>query len=451
MASTSNSHSPSEPNSILIEQFCSVTGSDREKAIKMLEVCNWNLEMAVNMHVDSDYQENVCVNENNSIPSEDDGIRPPIPQSRAVLVEDDIRFQYGLRGRKRRPHSVFDGFRDFQAEARMQELTSTAETTETFKKRRTLEDLFRPPLDIMHRGTFDSARDFGQTSNRWLMVNIQDSQEFSCQVLNRDVWSNPTVKELISQHFVFWQVYSDSIDGQRYMQFYKLVEFPYIAIIDPRTGEKLLEWHHVDATSICELIQIFLENSCSPNGSSTSITAPTRKCSLLDQSEESQLKAALEASLKDAALVNVDDNDSDFETFDSDSESTSMKANKASDVNSNSDHSNDTIDVVGFTESNDKDAFKCQNSWKEHLGSEDDPKTDLVLRLPNGKREQITWPCTTKIKSLLLYLEELGYDTEQYELVTNYPRRNLCQLDLCKTLKEVDLYPREMVFVQLKT
>lgn len=453
MASTSGAASTSEKNGLLVEQFCSVTGSTRENAYKMLEVCNWNLEMAINMHVDSDITEGNTSEQNTPVDvvSVDDEVRPPIPQSRGVLVEEDLTFHYGLRGRKRRPHSVFDGFRDFQAEARLQELS--ADNTEALKKRRTLEDLFRPPLDIMHRGTFESARDYGQSSNRWLMVNLQNSQEFACQVLNRDVWSNPAVKSLVTKHFVFWQVYSDSLDGERYMQFYKPTEFPYVAVIDPRTGEKLVEWHHVDASSINQLVDVFLKEYASPNGASTinDIASPT-KFSLLDQSEDDQLKAALAASLKDsnATATSTDDNESDIETFESDSESTCDKLSKSNTVNS--DQSGDTIDVVGFAENNNEESdSKVEECWKDYVGSEDDPKTDLVLRLPDGKREQITWPCSTKIKSLVLYIGELGYSSEKYELVTNYPKRNLCQLDLLKTLKEVDLFPREMIIVQLKS
>ena len=37
-------------------------------------------------------------------------------------------------------------------------------------------------------------------------MNVQDSTEFASQVLNRDVWSNHNVKEVIRQHFLFWQV-----------------------------------------------------------------------------------------------------------------------------------------------------------------------------------------------------------------------------------------------------
>lgn len=453
MASTSNS-SFNDNNSAVIEQFCSVTGANKETAVRMLEICNWNLEMAVNMHVDSDYPENSCNSaiDNANLPAENaEEIRAPIPQSRGILVDEDYGFYFDNRVRKRRPHSIFDGFRDFQAEARWQELTASgaAESTEAYKKRRTLEDLFRPPLDIMHRGSFESARESGQVSNRWLMVNVQDSQEFSCQILNRDVWSNKAVKNYIIKHFIFWQVYSDSSDGQRYMQFYKPVEFPYVAVIDPRTGENLIVWHEIDMSNFFELIEKFLQAHSLPNGSAPNSNASSASNSLLDQSEEYQVKAALEASMKEATVVNVEDNDSDFETFDSDSESPKSKPSKISHVNS--ENSNDTIDVVGLSESKDNSEAKSNLTWKAYLGDVADLKSDLVLRFPDGKKTQVTWPCSTKVKCLLLYIEELGYDAQKYELVTNFPRRNLCLLDLNKTLKEVDLYPREMIFVQLKT
>jgi len=50
------------------------------------------------------------------------------------------------------------------------------------------------------------ACDAGRAANKWLMVNIQNVQEFSCQVLNRDVWSNSTVKQVVGGHFILWQV-----------------------------------------------------------------------------------------------------------------------------------------------------------------------------------------------------------------------------------------------------
>ena len=38
------------------------------------------------------------------------------------------------------------------------------------------------------------------------------------------------------EHFVFWQQYKEADEAVRYMTFYKITDWPYIAIIDPRTG-----------------------------------------------------------------------------------------------------------------------------------------------------------------------------------------------------------------------
>ena len=52
------------------------------------------------------------------------------------------------------------------------------------------------------------ARDAGRVRKKWLIVNLQDSQEFVSQVLNRDVWSNYTIKDMINKDFIFWQVHA---------------------------------------------------------------------------------------------------------------------------------------------------------------------------------------------------------------------------------------------------
>lgn len=73
-------------------------------------------------------------------------------------------------------------------------------------KMKRLEDLFRPPCDILFLGTFMEAREQAKGINRWLLVNVQDQQEFACQILNRDVWTDPQIKSIINDHFVLWQV-----------------------------------------------------------------------------------------------------------------------------------------------------------------------------------------------------------------------------------------------------
>lgn len=74
------------------------------------------------------------------------------------------------------------------------------------RKSKRLEDLFRPPYDIMFLGSFIEAREHAKLMNRWLLVNVQNPLEFSCQILNRDLWPNEQIREMVRDHFVLWQV-----------------------------------------------------------------------------------------------------------------------------------------------------------------------------------------------------------------------------------------------------
>ncbi|KAL3201429.1 hypothetical protein MRX96_012476 [Rhipicephalus microplus] len=289
-----------------IENFCAVTGADENVAKQMLEACNGNLEMAINMHVDTDWTQpsnshtgEAALASSSDMPpptvtAAEDDVRPPIPPVREVLV--DGPFPYGYHAPRRASYSVFDRFRDFQAETRLQE---------------------------------EKLLQVGRAKNRWLMVNVQNVQEFACQVLNRDVWSNSTIKSIISEHFVFWQVYQDSEEGQRYVLFYKVVDYPYVAILDPRTGEKVLSWNQVDAVKFCDAVTEFLAEHPTPDGSA--VNPPTKKVkptakkeSIVEEDEEAQMRAAIEASLRENSARThdsaSDDDQSDLETFDSDTE-----------------------------------------------------------------------------------------------------------------------------------
>lgn len=57
-----------------------------------------------------------------------------------------------------------------------------------------------------HHLSLLQARATAREQTKWLMVNIQDPTEFTCQMLNRDLWSDETVKEFVRESFVFLQV-----------------------------------------------------------------------------------------------------------------------------------------------------------------------------------------------------------------------------------------------------
>jgi len=239
---------------------------------------------------------------------DDDYVRAPIPQKMEQLVDDMV-----IVNPKRIPsiastkvRSVFDGFRDFRREAEEQQRAmlsgessmggddsssssspsssnfSSSSSTGAFgnkssKKLKTLEELFRPPVDLLYPGTFIGAREEGKAGNLWLLINIQNHKEFACQCLNRDIWSHSTIRDLVKRHFVFWQVYHDSTEGVKYEQFYPIGQYPYIAILDPRTGERLLTINKFDALSFSETMTEFLREHPSPDGTTHAADAQNHR------------------------------------------------------------------------------------------------------------------------------------------------------------------------------
>ncbi|XP_074543842.1 UBX domain-containing protein 7 [Halichoeres trimaculatus] len=513
----------------LIQQFTAITGATESVGKHMLEACNNNLEMAVTMFLDGggiaeepSTSSSSAASSSRAPPS--DEVRAPIPQKQDILVEPEPLF--GVPKRRRPARSIFDGFRDFQTETIRQEQELRNGGT-VDKKLSTLADLFRPPIELMHKGSFETAKDCGQLENKWLMINIQNVQDFACQCLNRDVWSNDAVKTIIREHFIFWQVYHDSEEGQRYIQFYKLNKFPYISILDPRTGQKMVEWNQLDVASFLEQATGFLAEHGQLDR--PSCHAPpakrARSESLIDASEDSQLEAAIRASLQETHYESSNaheppdsprsDDESDAEPFSdsegpisvdgSDSETsgpheeksptskhTLLPPNTAAQQRLHPDSSSSSSSSLRkFPYKENNHSHKKEESKKNHLEpsaagprhlqpdadsggnhcspaaessglsktstiktceedcpDDNSPKARLMLRYPDGQREQISLSSKAKLLALVRHVQSKGYPNERFELVTNFPRRKLAHLDYEITLQEAGLCPQETVFVQ---
>uniref|UniRef100_A0A3B1ITL1 UBX domain-containing protein 7 n=1 Tax=Astyanax mexicanus TaxID=7994 RepID=A0A3B1ITL1_ASTMX len=449
----------------LIQQFTAITGATESVGRHMLEACNNNLEMAVTMFLDGGgipeepSTSSAIASGSRHQHTAEDEVRAPIPQKQEILVEPEPLF--GVR--------------------QEQELRNGGAMD---KKLSTLADLFRPPIELMHKGSFETAKDCGQLENKWLMINIQNVQDFACQCLNRDVWSNEAVRTIIREHFIFWQVYHDSEEGQRYIQFYKLNKFPYISILDPRTGQKMVEWNQLDVTSFLDQVTGFLTEHGQLDGLSSQPPAKrARSESLIDASEDSQLEAAIRASLQETHYESTDakpesrsDDDSDTEAF-SDSEgliSVDCSDNEPVGGTAPPHHRKSPHKEQNHRKEESKKNHleppgpshrppdpqpqrQHQNSTPPHssqptAGSsepeDNGPKARLMLRYPDGQREQIALSANAKLMALVRHVQSKGYPNERFELVTNFPRRKLAHLDYEITLQDAGLCPQETVFVQ---
>ncbi|KAH7312531.1 hypothetical protein B0I35DRAFT_356585 [Stachybotrys elegans] len=176
---------------------------------------------------------------------------------------------------------------------------------------RRLADLFRPPYELMERVRWDEARAMGKEDKKWIMVNLQDVNDFNCQALNRDIWKDTAVKNIVSENFIFLQYDKDYPDAEEYITFYfpnqgheNPDNYPHVSIIDPRTGEQVKVWSgrpFPSATEFhAEIVEFLDRYSLAANSKNPVASATARKPATVDvdrMTEEEMLEMALKNSL----------------------------------------------------------------------------------------------------------------------------------------------------------
>ena len=119
--------------------------------------------------------------------------------------------------------------------------------------------------------------------------------------------------------FICSQQYKESDEAQRFLTFYPNNsgpgggEWPYVLVLDPRTGEKLVTWSKFDAGSFPDLVASFLNLQPDFNNGSQKPPSPKRSRpsspkdnnrDIIDADEDDQLAAAIKASLAESAPNN---------------------------------------------------------------------------------------------------------------------------------------------------
>ncbi|KKA30078.1 hypothetical protein TD95_005333 [Thielaviopsis punctulata] len=184
------------------------------------------------------------------------------------------------------------------------------ETGQATSRTQRLAQLFQPPFDIMAHLSWEDARDEGKEEKKWILVNLQDMNIFQCQTLNRDIWRDTTVKELVKEHFIFLQYAKDDINSEQYLTFYFPGQqhenpdiYPHVSIIDPRTGEQVKVWSGSPFPSAAEFhsqLVEFLDRYSLSDNSKNPVAKTASKSVAIDfdrMTEEEMLEMALKNSM----------------------------------------------------------------------------------------------------------------------------------------------------------
>lgn len=292
-----------------------------------------------------------------------DGVRAPIQRTTETLVapsgyggdQDDFHAYEQMRQRVARPNSKTDittlqpvfgkdtdifvtvrgnpfGQSIWDDDATASNPPSTfaqaagGSTGEQASRAQRLADLFRPPYELMAHMSWDDARATGREDHKWILVNVQDMNDFNCQALNRDIWKDEAIAALVKESFIFLQYSRDDPRATEYSTFYfpphaqeNRDNFPHVAIIDPRTGEQVKVWSGIPFPSAqdfhAQLVEFLDRYSLAQNSKNpvSKQKAPQRSVDVGRMTEEEMLEMAMRNSLENAnggsGAVNVHDPD----------------------------------------------------------------------------------------------------------------------------------------------
>ena len=197
---------------------------------------------------------------------------------------------------------------------------ATGGASDQSTKSNLLADLFRPPFDLIVQLSWSGAREEGKLNERWIMINVQDPSIFDCQVLNRDIWKNPSIRDTIKEHFIFLQYNKNDQRGQEYINYYFSAmrdsddAYPHIAIVDPRTGEQVKVWSGSPAPKAADFLMDlheFLDRYSLKMEKKNPVQTKRKesKKNVAQMSEEEMLEMALQNSLANGAGLKDEDPD----------------------------------------------------------------------------------------------------------------------------------------------
>ncbi|XP_061974009.1 plant UBX domain-containing protein 7-like [Populus nigra] len=335
--------------------------------------------------------------------SDGEEVRAPLPVVRDTLYDDAMLYGASRTGYPPHEASSLIAFRNFDEEMKHPGVweSDQGSTSTTDNSRDNLASLYRPPFHLMFHGSFEKAKGAASVQDKWLLVNLQSTKEFSSHMLNRDTWANEAVAQTISTNFIFWQVYDDTSEGRKVCTYYKLDSIPVVLIVDPITGQKMHSWvGMVQPESLLEDLVPFMDGG--PRDHHKTLSHKRQRGSSLTPPKSKALVSAYETKEEDEEVLRAL-----AASMESMKDSSVIASNKK-DIASNEKDDASTA----------KGEEKCSTRTPTYPPLPEEPSGDKSLlcrvgiRLPDGRRVQRNFLKTDPIQLLWSFcysqLEEAG-------------------------------------------
>ncbi|CAM9540592.1 unnamed protein product [Chrysoparadoxa australica] len=291
--------------------------------------------------------------------------------------------------------------------------------------KRKLSQLFSPPTSILFNGTFQAARANAKLSQKWLLVNIQNSETFESCKLNRDTWKDEMVQAVIQASCVFWQA-EGTPEAKTFQDRYNATALPHIGLIDPRTGKQV--WSVEGFISGEVITEKILDLSSKHNlgNMEDDVKAGSKGEPVKELSEEEQLAAAIAESMAEGG---GGENRNGVD---------SAEKKKNGEKFANDSGSDNSVEVFEPGPTSPVMLAKLPLPVEPEKGAEG--AAEVRIFMPDGSTRSRRFLSEEKVIGLYRYcLEALdGAKSREFDLRNNFPNESLAG-SIDKTLAEVGI------------
>lgn len=246
----------------------------------------------------------------------------------------------------------------------------------------------------------------------------------------------------VNENFVAWGGNIRASEGFKMSNSLKASRFPFCAVVMAATNQRIALLQQVEGPKSPEemltILQKVLEESA-PVLVAGRLEAEERRTNMrLREEQDAAYQAALEADQARERQKREEQ-----ERLEREAAEAERKRKEEEEALERAAH-----------ETAEKEAALARMRQEKALSLGDEPEkgpnvTQVLVRFPNGERKERRFHSTSTIQSLYDYVDSLGcLETENYSLVSNFPRVVYGPEKLSSSLKEAGLHPQASLFVE---
>jgi len=168
-------------------------------------------------------------------------VRAPLPAYQDQIINPDFEHRRMQEQMAADSAAMFHRMSFDRADPRVG-ASEEPDADEQMGEGKAINKLFAPP-EYNEAGSYYQTIEKAKAEGKWVLVNIQQAEVFASHTLNRDVWSDDTIKDIILGSFLFWQRDDKSAEGDQFCHYHSCGhQLPHICVIDPRTGRRVKNW-----------------------------------------------------------------------------------------------------------------------------------------------------------------------------------------------------------------